>query len=128
MTAYEILELRSSVGTRMFTATRLWLTVTMAVFAVAYYAGQNLDVFSIVVLLAFHGLIVVVGINLFSLASGHLQALAKDAEYVNRHSDHPVHALNQNLVGEPMLVARLARIIMALSFFAFAAYLYQMTA
>ncbi len=127
MTAYEILELRSIVGMRMLTMTRFWLTVTMAVFAVAYYAGSRLDIFSILVLLIFHGLIVAVGVNVMSLANAHLAALAKDAMRLEEQSDEPVFALDQKLVRVPKFASHLVISLMSISLVVYAAYLYQMT-
>ena len=125
MTAFEIAELRAMIGDRLLNIYRFWLTVTMASFAVAYYAGSQLDGFSMGALVTFHGLMSLLMGSLIATAVRHIAALAQDAETLEK-SGGGAAISTVDMIQAPIRTVKATSAIFGITFLAFVAYLLRM--
>ncbi len=126
MSAFEIAELRAMIGDRLLNIYRFWLTLTMATFAVAYYAGSQLDGFSIGALVAFHGLMSMLMRGLIGTAVRQTAALAQDADTLEK-SGSGAAISSVKMIQFPANVLKGSSTILGVTFIALVAYLLRMT-
>jgi hypothetical protein len=103
MTAYEIADLRASLGARTSMLLSMWFTATFALFAATFAAGARLDWGSILALLFFYLAVTFIVNRLIVLAQSQMDALATDAEKISRGADRAA-ILAYDLVASPQQI------------------------
>ena len=127
MTAYELINLRMGTAEYASSLTRIWMTVTLAVFGAAYYAGQNLDEFSVVVLIVIYGIIVAIVTLLLKQAVDRMTALAEDAADFREAQKSCPRVMAHALMLWPPLLSNTLLVIYPMIYLAFVIYLLKAT-
>jgi hypothetical protein len=88
MTEYEIMDTRTNLVGQMITMTKYLLSVTLAVFAAAFYGGAQLDIFSTVALFIFYAMNGLFVVGAMMTLKAQMEAVAGDAARLREtHTD-----------------------------------------
>jgi hypothetical protein len=128
MKAFELVSLRMGTAEYASSLTRIWITVTLAVFGAAYYAGPNLDGFSIGILIVVYAVVVAIVSLLLKQAMDRMIALSEDAADFRQTEDAYPHVLAHSLMLWPPLLSNTLLVIIPTIYLAYVIYLLKAAA